>query len=64
MAQLPEGDFADRAEVVTAIALTGDDRALPLLDALSDGELHVRKADGAILRVTGRVEAASRASTR
>ena len=54
MARLPDGGFGERAEVVGAIAATGDPRAAALLEALGEGELHARKADGAIVRVTGR----------
>jgi urea transport system permease protein len=54
MLRLPEGGFPERAEVVAEIARTGDDRAVAVLEALGEGELHVRKADGALLRVTGR----------
>ena len=52
--QLPEGNFNERGEVVRAIAATGDPRAEPLLEALAEGELQRRNADGVILRVTGR----------
>ena len=52
--QLPEGSFSDRAEVVAAIAATLDERAVGVLEALGEGDLHQRKADGAILKVTGR----------
>ncbi|WP_424931633.1 urea ABC transporter permease subunit UrtB [Amaricoccus macauensis] len=51
--QLPEGDYDDRAEVIRAIAVTGDERALAVLRALGDRDLHVRESDGAILIVTG-----------
>ena len=54
IAQLPEGSYSDRAEVVAAIGATGDDRAAAVLDALQEGDLHARKADGAVIRVTGR----------
>jgi urea transport system permease protein len=54
MARLPEGSYGERAEVVGAIAATGDPRAAALLEALGEGDLHARKADGTIVRVTGR----------
>jgi urea transport system permease protein len=54
MARLPEGGFGERAEVVSEIAATGDPRAAALLEALGEGDLHRRKADGTIVRVTGR----------
>ena len=54
MAHLPEGSYSERAEVVAAIGATGDELAVALLEALGEGDLHQRKEDGAILRVTGR----------
>jgi urea transport system permease protein len=54
VAELPEGSFSDRAKVVAAIAASGDARAAPVLRALGDGDLAARKADGAVIRVTGR----------
>ncbi len=54
VAQLPEGSFSEKAELVGEIARSGDERALGVLEALSEGELHVRKADDVVLRVTGR----------
>ncbi len=51
--QLPAGDYDDRAEVIRAIAATGDERAVGVLRALGDRDLHVRDADGAVLIVTG-----------
>lgn len=52
--QLPAGGFNDRAEVVSAIAATGDPRAAALLEALGAGALQQRKEDGALVVVTGR----------
>jgi urea transport system permease protein len=54
IAQLPEGSYSDRAEVVAAIGTTGDDRASAVLEALLEGDLAARKADGVVVRVTGR----------
>jgi urea transport system permease protein len=54
MLRLPEGSFSERAEVVSEIAATGDARAAAVLETLGEGELHRRKADGAMIRVTGR----------
>ena len=54
MARLPEGSFGERAELVAEIAAAGDPRAAAVLEALGAGELHRRKEDGAIVRVTGR----------
>jgi urea transport system permease protein len=53
MERLPEGNFNARSAVVAQIARTGDERAVPLLQALGDGELHAGP-DGELLRVTGR----------
>jgi urea transport system permease protein len=51
--RLPQGDYDARAEVIQAIAVTGDERAVGILRALGDRDLHVREADGAILIVSG-----------
>ncbi len=53
-ARLPDGNFNQRAAVVAALAATGDERAAALLEALAEGELHLRDSDGQLLRVTGR----------
>jgi urea transport system permease protein len=53
MVLLPLGDFPDRAAVVARIGRTGDHRAAAVLDALLDGELHQRNADGRLVRVSG-----------
>ncbi len=50
-ARLPAGSYDDRARVVAAIAATGDARAVPMLEALSEGDLRTMKADGRIVRV-------------
>ncbi len=52
--ELPSGSYSDRADVVAAIGASGDERAVTVLDALQDGDLHARKEDGAVIRVTGR----------
>ncbi|MEM8572363.1 MAG: urea ABC transporter permease subunit UrtB [Pseudomonadota bacterium] len=51
--QLPEGSFDDRADVIRAIAATGDERAVGVLRALGDRDLHIRDSDGTVLIVTG-----------
>lgn len=51
--QLPQGSFSDREQVIKAIAITGDERALAVLRALGDRDLHERDSDGAVLIVTG-----------
>ncbi len=54
IADLPAGSYSKRADVVAEIGATGDERAVAVLEALQDGDLRVRKADGAVIRVTGR----------
>jgi len=51
VAQLPDGSYSDRAEVVIAISKTGDERAFAVLEALSGGNLHFHKAEGIIVEV-------------
>ncbi|GMG84150.1 urea ABC transporter permease subunit UrtB [Paralimibaculum aggregatum] len=51
LAELPEGGYDERAAVVTAIAGTGDDRAVALLEALAEGDLRQMKDGGQIVRV-------------
>lgn len=48
---LPEGNYDDRAAVVGAIATTGDDRALAILELLLEGDLHKLKSNDAIVEV-------------
>ena len=62
---LPEGNFAERGAVVDALAATGDDRALAILEALSEGDLHTLDEDGSIviLREVGRTDMATDALT-
>jgi urea transport system permease protein len=52
---LAEGSFEETENAVAALAATGDPRVAPALQALSDGDLYVRKADGAVVigRKTG-----------
>jgi urea transport system permease protein len=49
--RLPEGSYGDRAEVIAAIAESGDPRAVTVLQALLDGKLHQRKADKRVVIV-------------
>jgi len=42
---LGQGGFPDRGRAVDALVATGDQRVPPILQALSDGDLYVRKAD-------------------
>ena len=45
---LAKGDFAEREQAVNALADLGDGRAARALQALSDGNLYERKADGQV----------------
>ena len=62
-ARLPDGGYGARAELVAAIAATGDERAIAILEALAEGDLYRRKADGRIVRVEGRKKLAFDALT-
>jgi urea transport system permease protein len=46
---LTTGSFGDRETAVGALATSGDARAAPILQALSAGQLYVRKSDNAVL---------------
>lgn len=48
---LPDGDFDDRAQVVNAIALSADPRALNVLELLAAGQLGYLREDGRIVTV-------------
>ena len=43
---LGKGNYAELEKQVNAIAATGDSAAVPALEALAEGSLYVRKADG------------------
>jgi len=45
---LGAGSFADKDKAVTALAATGDAKAVPVLEALSRGDLYIRKADSKV----------------
>ncbi|MXU64117.1 urea ABC transporter permease subunit UrtB [Oceanomicrobium pacificus] len=51
MQRLPQGSYDDRAALVMEIAATGDERAVPLLEALGEGDLQELKSDGTLVRV-------------
>ncbi|MDJ0995411.1 MAG: urea ABC transporter permease subunit UrtB [Dinoroseobacter sp.] len=51
VAQLPEGKFAERAAVVAQLGALGDPRAVPVLEVLLEGNLHVLKSNEAIVAV-------------
>ncbi|MCB9930374.1 MAG: urea ABC transporter permease subunit UrtB [Alphaproteobacteria bacterium] len=48
-AKLPEGGYSERVARIEAIAAIGDPRAIPLLEALGEGDLHVRESDGRVV---------------
>ena len=49
--ELPEGGYDDRGRLIERIATTGDARAVPVLEALGDGDLRQIKETGQIVRV-------------
>ncbi|MEM9811441.1 MAG: urea ABC transporter permease subunit UrtB, partial [Pseudomonadota bacterium] len=51
LAELPEGDFDDRARVVAAIAATGHPEAAAVLETLAEGDLAVLKDEGILVRI-------------
>ncbi|MDD9717608.1 urea ABC transporter permease subunit UrtB [Dinoroseobacter sp. PD6] len=51
VADLPEGKFAERSAVVARLAALGDPRAVPVLEVLRDGNLHVLKSNGAVVAI-------------
>ncbi|MEO1472303.1 MAG: urea ABC transporter permease subunit UrtB, partial [Pseudomonadota bacterium] len=51
VAQLPEGEFADRERVIGQIAATGDPRAATILEALGEGDLEEMRKGGAVVLV-------------
>lgn len=65
VAKLPEGNFGDRAEVVSQLGALGDPRAVPVLEVLLDGNLHVLKSNERVvfLREVGGDDVASDALT-
>ena len=48
---LPLGNFKEREVAATALAATGDPRAVPVLQTLTDGELYVIEASGQVVFV-------------
>ncbi|MFO1127236.1 MAG: urea ABC transporter permease subunit UrtB [Rhodospirillales bacterium] len=46
---LAEGGFQEKIEAVGALAGSGDERAEPVLTAMVEGRLYVRRADGKVL---------------
>ena len=49
---LGPGSFSDREKAMNVLVATGDERVPPILQALSDGDLYIRKADGKVLFAT------------
>jgi len=54
VAELAEGDFSDRAEVIRQIAATGEPEAQEVLSLLANGDLEQVKATGAVVRIEKR----------
>ena len=48
-AELKSGSFRKKAEVVGKLASLGDPKVIPILEALRDGRLYHRKADGRLV---------------
>ena len=46
---LGPGSFPQHEAAINALVATGDPRAVPVLQALSDGNLYVRKADSKVV---------------
>jgi urea transport system permease protein len=46
---LGPGSFSDREKAMNALVATGDERVPPVLQALSDGTLYIRKTDGKVV---------------
>ena len=46
VAALGQGGFPDREAAMNALVATGDERVPPILQAMSDGALYVRSANG------------------
>ena len=46
---LAPGSFSDREAAMNALVATGDEHVPAILQALADGDLYVRKADGTVL---------------
>jgi urea transport system permease protein len=49
---LAKGSFADRGAAISSLASSGSPIVVPVLQALSDGNLYVRKADGKVFIAT------------
>ncbi len=49
---LGQGDYAALEKAVGDLAATGDPQVAPVLDALSNGDLYVRKSDSAVVKAT------------
>ncbi|ODR88619.1 urea ABC transporter permease subunit UrtB [Sinorhizobium alkalisoli] len=48
-----EAKLSDLDEHIAALAKTGDSRVVPILEALGEGDLYVRKADGQVFLTRG-----------
>jgi len=65
LAPLAKDSFAETAGLVERLAELGDPRGVPLLRALGDGDLILRKSDGrpVIRRAAGAIDALTGAAT-
>jgi urea transport system permease protein len=52
VAKLPAGSYNDRIALVSDIAALGDPAAIPVLNALAEGDLRARKSDGRVVIAT------------
>src|SRR3954470_17235351 len=49
VANLVSGGYSERDTAISALAASGEERAAPILQALSAGDLYVRTADKAVV---------------
>ena len=56
LGRLPDAGYADKAEIVAALAASGEPRSLRVLQAMLDGRLFVRTRDGAIVVAAGEAD--------
>jgi urea transport system permease protein len=59
---LGKGGFSDTEKAVQALAATGDPAVAPVLEALGEGDLYLRKSDGKV--VIGKKQAHWRSASR
>ena len=49
VAALANGSYSKKGSAVEALAATGDDRAVPILEAMLEGNLYTRKSDDRVV---------------